>query len=160
MTAKTFLLTAAEFAAAEERRMQLARTRTDGHQGAGLREVLDAGAMWFVPWYFDPTDRVDMAQRRTRILDNLAARGEHRDYLSKFYWQDWSDKRPPICVLCPGGGEWCIDAKSNNGDGWRVTGEPPKITATPSILLPNYHGFLKDGLFTPDLDAATRGRAP
>ena len=153
---KTYLLTTAEFAAAEERRMALARTRTDGKEGAGLREVLAPGAMWFVPWYFDPTDRMEMAQRRVKALERIAA-GEHsRDFLSRFYWQQWSEKRAPICVLAPSGEEWCIDSRSSNGEGWTVTGDAPLITCAPSIALPNYHGYLQNGVFTPDLDAQTR----
>lgn len=50
-----------------------------------------------------------------------------------------------LCVMTPGG-EWDIDAPSNNGDGWDRTGEPPRITANPSILMPRYHGWLRDGV--------------
>jgi hypothetical protein len=54
-------------------------------------------------------------------------------------------------VLTPNGKEWCVDAKSSNGDGWVVTGDPPKITCYPSIVVPDYHGFLREGVFTPNM---------
>jgi len=51
------------------------------------------------------------------------------------------------------GGEWWIDGKSKNGDGWKREGKPPKITARPSIGIYNsdgktwrYHGWLTDGV--------------
>lgn len=56
-----------------------------------------------------------------------------------------------ILILKTPGGDWNIDAKSSNGDGWTRSGTPPKITANPSILIPAsggdraYHGWLRDG---------------
>lgn len=152
---KVFLLTAAQFSAAEEQRHELARSRPDG-AGASLREILAPGAMWEVPWYFDPGNP-DGRERRRRALEAIEAGEPIRDYLSRHYWLDWSDKRPPLCVLCPNGAEWCLDSKSSNGTGWAVTGAAPLITAAPSILVPGYHGFLRDGVFTPDID--NRGAA-
>ncbi len=52
-----------------------------------------------------------------------------------------------LCVMTPGG-EWLIDGPAKNGPGWTRTGEPPRITARPSILIEGrtpYHGFLTDG---------------
>jgi hypothetical protein len=37
-----------------------------------------------------------------------------------------------------------------------VSGDLPKITCTPSIVVNGYHGFLTSGLFTSDLE----GRGP
>lgn len=48
------------------------------------------------------------------------------------------------------------DRRSSNGDGWNVTGDLPAITCAPSIVVPGYHGYLRDGVFTADID----GRAP
>lgn len=47
-------------------------------------------------------------------------------------------------------GEWCVDGPSYsggkvNGPGWTRTGTVPKITASPSILMTNYHGWLREG---------------
>jgi hypothetical protein len=44
------------------------------------------------------------------------------------------------------GGEWAIDMPSIDGGKWSRTGTVPKISVTPSILIPDkYHGFLTDG---------------
>lgn len=53
-----------------------------------------------------------------------------------------------LSVMTPGG-EWCIDGPSSGGDRrpWQRTGEPPTITATPSILIGDrYHGWLTNGV--------------
>jgi len=76
-------------------------------------------------------------------------------FLSVHYRRDWAAKRPPIELVCPNGDLWCIDRKSSNGDGWRVTGEWPNITCEPSIVAGSYHGYLRNGEFTPDLDGKT-----
>lgn len=57
-----------------------------------------------------------------------------------------------VILKCPGGHDWDIDSNSTNGDGWSRSGEPPNITARPSILFPvpnGYHGFLTGGVLTP-----------
>lgn len=149
---------------AENARMALAKSREKDpawmrannakYGWARLDEVVAPCAMWFVPWYFDPKDPKDASRRETALASITAGTfgtGARNYYLSRHYWLQWSDKRPPICVLCPNGKEWCVDAKSNNGDGWTVTGDPPLITAAPSILVPGYHGFLQNGRFTPNI---------
>lgn len=110
--------------------------------------------MWFTPWFYDPADPEKAGRREAAmaaIADGTFGTGEHNYYLSRFYWQTWSHVRPPICVLTPNGKEWCIDAKSSNGEGWQVIGEPPRITCSPSIQVPGYHGFLRDGVFSPNI---------
>lgn len=144
-------LTGAEFRKADDDRMALARSRTDGKQGASLFEITGAGVMWYAPWYHDPRDPDDVA-RIDKALADIKADPNARWYLSRFYWETWSRKRPPICVLCPNGREWCVDAKSSNGEGWQVTGDVPLITCAPSIVVPGYHGFLRDGVFTGDIE--------
>lgn len=61
--------------------------------------------------------------------------------------------------LPPGGigDQWVIEQPSANGGGWTRTGEPPDLTATPSILTPRYHGWLRDGWLTDDTDGRTYG---
>lgn len=149
---------------AEKARMALAESRgkdqawlatnSSTYGWARLDEVTAPCAMWFATWYFDPKNP-EKGIRREAALQALAdgtfGMGEKNFYLSKHYWQMWSDKRPPICVLCPNGREWCVDAKSSNGDGWTVIGDPPTITCSPSILVPGYHGYLRDGVFTPNM---------
>lgn len=102
------------------------------------------GMGWMNAWYFDP---------KGECPNMMCKKGD--SFLSIHYWRDWAHKRPPIEVVCPNGGVWCIDCKSSNGDGWTVTGEWPNITCTPSIVAADYHGFLRDGEFTPDLSGKT-----
>ena len=105
---------------------------------------LTPGMGWFQPYYFDSAN----PEGRRR---------KHGDpFLSIHYWRDWAHIRPPICIVVPNGRLWEIDRKSRNGDGWKVEGEWPNLTCSPSILLPGYHGFLRNGEFTPDVE----GRGP
>lgn len=113
------------------------------------------GSMWLCPWYHDPASP-DAPDKRARALEAIKA--GKKTYLSRYYWEDWADKRPPICVICPDGSHWVVDARSSNGEGWKVTGSAPLITCDPSILVPNYHGYLRDGKFTEDLDAKKRAK--
>lgn len=58
---------------------------------------------------------------------------------------------PHLIVKTPAG-DWDIDGKSRSGGGWTRTGEPPAITARPSIGIgpPNgeyqYHAYLTNGV--------------
>ncbi len=56
-----------------------------------------------------------------------------------------------LLVLTPGG-TWCVDCPATGGGHWTRTGEPPNVTATPSIHLSpgvgpphEWHGFLTAG---------------
>jgi hypothetical protein len=46
-------------------------------------------------------------------------------------------------------GDWYVDGKASNGPGWTRTGDPranpSTVTATPSIAMQKYHGWLRDG---------------
>lgn len=97
------------------------------------RRIFLPGMGWYNEWYLDM----------------------HDNFLSPHYKRDWAGKRPPIELVCPNGEVWCIDCRSSNGDGWQVTGEWPNITCAPSIVAGDYHGFLRNGEFTPDLDGKT-----
>ena len=99
------------------------------------RRVFLPGMGWFNDWYL--------------------ARDHGQNFLSPHYYRDWSGKRPPIELVCPNGDIWCIDRRSSNGDGWVVTGEWPNITCSPSIVAGDYHGYLRNGEFTADLDGKT-----
>jgi hypothetical protein len=59
---------------------------------------------------------------------------------------DWLDNHLQV-ALPPGGGMdyWDVDGSASNGPGWTRTGEPPNVTAAPSILTPRYHGYLRGG---------------
>lgn len=102
------------------------------------------GMGFYVDWYYDPTGTRQNAGKYVMSKEN--------NFLSSYYWRDWSDKRPPIILICPNGKEWCIDQRANNGEGWVVTGEWPNITCSPSIVVPGYHGFLRNGEFTADIE--------
>lgn len=111
----------------------------------------EPGTMYECPWYHDPQDPRDNIDRK-HALERIE-RGELRkSFLSDMYWRDWSDKRAPITVFCPNGKLWCIDQVSKNGDGWTVTGTAPNVTCHPSIVVPGYHGYLQNGVFTNDVD--------
>lgn len=78
--------------------------------------------------------------------------------LSPEYMADHLGKRPPLVVMLPDRGSWCVDEKARwNGvmqdHGWRVTGEAPLITASPSIRTTRYHGFLRNGVLEPCSDS-------
>lgn len=103
------------------------------------------GMGYYADWYYDPTEE------RQRSGRHVVCQKES-NFLSSHYWADWSDKRPPIIIFCPNGREWCIDQKANNGEGWKVTGEWPNLTCSPSIVVPGYHGFLRNGEFTADIE--------
>ena len=111
--------------------------------------ILLPGMAWFCPWMYDPTGEREASNKH--VFVKKADRGS-LNYLSKHYWNDWANIRAPICVVCPNGETWEIDRKSRNGDGWKVTGELPHITCTPSIVVDGYHGFLRNGEFTNDLE--------
>lgn len=53
-----------------------------------------------------------------------------------------------ISVVCPDGAVWLIDGQASGGGYWTRQGTPPKLTVTPSILTPGYHGYLTDGILT------------
>ena len=68
------------------------------------------------------------------------------------YDADWWNVPGPdgvtlTVVLPPQGGfdVWHPDSPSSNGTPWTRTGTIPKVTCTPSVLTPRYHGFLTDG---------------
>lgn len=53
-----------------------------------------------------------------------------------------------IMVKTPGG-DWILDQISSQGNFWTRTGEPPNITAHPSIIAGDYHGWLRNGVLVP-----------
>ena len=58
---------------------------------------------------------------------------------------------PHLFVMTPGG-VWDIDQGAGDkpgGSGWEREGDPPKVTARPSIRIADrYHGWLTDGVLT------------
>lgn len=121
------------------------------------RRVFLPGMAWFEPWYWDHDGSWRAAHGGDRhVMFKERPDPNKKSFLSLHFWRDWADKRPPICVVCPNGETWEIDRRSSNGDGWTVTGELPNITCAPSIVVTGYHGFLRNGEFTADLE----GRGP
>ena len=96
------------------------------------------GDMWYAPWFI-PKEYVE---------------GNESYYLSPEYFRDHYGKRDPIVVCVPGGAHWIVDSKANNmnGHGWTVTGQVPNITCNPSIGISKYHGWLKEGILSDDLE--------
>ena len=57
-----------------------------------------------------------------------------------------------LTVLLPDGTSWCIDEHATNDPNgfWTREGEPPNVTARPSIQTPRYHGHLVNGILQDD----------
>lgn len=113
---------------------QLSKARLYARQDTGALLTLseaEPGMLWDAPWFLD-------------------------------FNPPWAgpDGRSLIMRL-PGNGEWTIDGPASNGPGWERTGEPPIITARPSILShgsntrQGYHGYLTDGVLSDDLEGRT-----
>lgn len=82
-------------------------------------------------------------------------------FLSEHYWANNSHRRPLFVVL-PGQHLFCIDGQEWNSGrhwgGWTVTGEVPDITVSPSINIGGlYHGWLKDGVLSDDVEGRVYG---
>lgn len=60
-----------------------------------------------------------------------------------------------LYLRLPDGHDWFIDGPARSGGYWTRTGEAPRITARPSIASPGYHGWLTDGVLSPDLEGRT-----
>lgn len=95
------------------------------------------GMMWFA---------------RQQFIDSVGLDG-----FSPNYRADWAAKRLPLSICLPGGSMWCPDRcpdwGSNMVEGWKVTGDIPNLSAHPSIGKPDYHGWLKDGVLSDDLES-------
>lgn len=116
----------------------------DGKNGF---QRLQPGDAWFAPHLLEPDPHSPLAPN---------------------YHRDWAGKRPPIIVAIPArggsgiGDHFCIDQPfwrdgKPYGDGWVVTGEPPLLTLSPSVDIGFvYHGFIRDGVIGPDLEAGNR----
>lgn len=103
------------------------------------------GAIIFEPWMIE-------GERGTPPKEFPATNA----WLSQYYYRDWFGKRPPINITCPGRhAPWCPDSGASNGHGWQVTGTLPLITVTPSIGMPQYHGWLNNGVLSDDLEGRT-----
>ncbi len=60
---------------------------------------------------------------------------------------------PSLCVVIPGKSIWNMHHKGTDGGHWKIVGDAPNITATPSINFAGlYHGWVRDGVVTDDCD--------
>lgn len=99
--------------------------------------------------------------RELLIRDDL-----DRSAVGAMWWARWLPRawwgpegQGCLCVVTPGG-MWPIDGPASRPGGgesapgaWTRTGEPPAITVAPSInLVGRYHGFLRDGVLTDDVE--------
>lgn len=99
--------------------------------------VVPAGAMWPAPWYLEG-DAPHLSEKYK------AARAADPGF------------RPPIVVKLPNdAGEFCVDSAGKDSKGWNVSGEPPRLTVSPSIHVMGgremktlWHGYLRDGVLT------------
>lgn len=84
-------------------------------------------------------------------------------YLSRFlglrYVKQDMVERPPLTVCLPSGETWNMDYKPSQGgpEGWQLSGTAPEITASPSIQTGVYHGWLRAGVLSDDIDGRTYG---
>lgn len=65
------------------------------------------------------------------------------------WWPDPGPDGIQLMVRLPDGHDWFVDGPANNNPaprGWTRSGSVPRITATPSILTKQWHGFLTDGV--------------
>ena len=102
---------------------------------------------------YEPTGAMWPAEPSWLVPETLAAN----------YIRDWQGKRPALLVMLPCGFPFLIDGRAYDdekggyfGDGWVVTGEPPRITVSPSINFKrHYHGFLQHGVISDDCEGRT-----
>lgn len=71
-------------------------------------------------------------------------------------WQKVKEEPDGIILgaVCPNGALWIVDAQASSGGYWTRSGDPRRpetLTASPSIVAGDYHGFLQAGRFTDDL---------
>lgn len=105
------------------------------------------------PYVFSAEDHWQLFHDVVYVRKDTGALMTLRDCPPGAMWDaDWYPEKGPDgrswCVsLPPGGGHdyWHIDGFSKGGGKWTRTGEAPNITASPSILTPRYHGFLRGG---------------
>jgi hypothetical protein len=98
-------------------------------------------------WQFNPHRlymRTDTGELMTEV-EAPAGAMRHEWWMENF--QGVADQNGIILgVKLPDGTWWCVDGPASSGNGgWTRTGEIPNVTASPSILTSNYHGWLRNG---------------
>lgn len=114
---------------------------------------------------------VDADKRQLFVVEYYAAEDGRRWPIrdlppGAMYDAWWWPERGPnggpwwTVVLPPGGHNdtWEVyGPAANSKRPWTITGTAPKFTASPSIASPRYHGWLRDGVLTPDCEGRIYG---
>jgi len=104
-------------------------------------------------WQFNPTSLYKRADTGELVTMHNAPVGAmmHADWLHREGWRGYKLGADGVMlqVKTPDGW-WCVDGPTYGPEGrkdgsWTRTGTIPNVTASPSILMPNYHGWLRDG---------------
>lgn len=114
----------------------------------------EPGTCWFARWYFDP----EKDQKRLEDLIRLSA--ENKKHLSLNYLQKWATVRPPYVIVLPNKVAWSPDSHPISdgkyiSGGWDVEGDISNLTVSPSIHMTDYHGWIRNGEITDDVDGRT-----
>ncbi|MHB1953562.1 MAG: hypothetical protein ACYCOU_07395 [Sulfobacillus sp.] len=81
-----------------------------------------------------------------------------QDILLSDYYRQHNAHRKPLMVRLPNRDFFLVDSKCVSQEcgwygGWTVTGDAPLITVAPSInLVGRYHGWLKNGVLSDDVE--------
>ena len=115
---------------------------------------LKVGAMWYA---------------RNNEGEVVSEAWRRKMHLSAHYWAN-NAHRPPLLVALPcnyssGPGlqvfsidSQCYERERGYYEGWSVDGEPPRITVAPSInIVGSYHGYLREGVVSDDVEGRTFG---
>lgn len=109
---------------------------------------------------FKKTDRwqifFDDVMKRNDTGEEISLRDAPPGAMWDAWWygvdSSWTNPQRPdsVCLMLKTpGGDWYVDGRSRQGGFWTRTGDPrsnpPTVTATPSILIEPYHGWLRDG---------------
>jgi hypothetical protein len=102
-------------------------------------------------WQFNPEKLFKRLDTGELVTEREAPDGamKHASWLEGFKKYNVGPDGIILYVKTPDGW-WCVDGPTyNNGvegpNGWTRTGTIPNVTANPSILMSNYHGWLRDG---------------
>jgi hypothetical protein len=101
----------------------------------------------FVDWRFRNTETGEIVNFRNLQVGAM--------YDCHWYGKDMrGPDGKALVVILPDRTPWCIDGCAHPPGqppvmpAWTRTGTPPNVSASPSILTPGYHGWLKDGVLT------------
>lgn len=96
---------------------------------------------------------VDTLHRRSGTGEIVALRQAQPGDMWDAYWMPYTKNADGRCLVVklPNGHDWMIDGPSQQHPepgAWTRTGTPPNISASPSILAADYHGWLRNGVLS------------